>query len=387
MTWSFANTNSTGSQAHQPKAEKGRGKLSSAFRRAGSYLRDQADQQSHSALYLSPQVHRSHVRVIDTEQIDPKQDQADLVAKLTALNGTTNPMSYWQNTTASSPAYTPSASSSPSMTSNHPDLKTTRHSYSLENHLQTYDVYIPHQSQSDYWLVYIHGGYFRDPKVDSTSLLPAIKLLENQVSGYASLNYRLSSHPAHPQNENTPPFEFNDAYWPDQPKDIISALQHLQSTFPDSKRYILAGHSVGATLAFIATLQASSRGIVPPAAVLGISGIYDFPAIHASNPGYDSLTKNAMPVDKYKEASPALYGADEYEKSWLKDRKVVLLAHSKDDELVVWDQVETMKKRLSESSKIETEVLEIHGKHNEIWEKGSELARSVQRILELLGKT
>lgn len=398
MAGSSANTDSTRSKGRRSKPEKGNSRFGSAFRKVGSYLKEQADQQSHSALYLSPQTRRPHASTRGAERslTDAEADaEHDLVAKLTALNGTTSPISYWQHTATSSTAYTPSPRSSASMTESNGDGPSmTRHKYNTENHLQTYDVHIPQRTvpSNGYWLVYIHGGYFRDPKVDSTSLVPTIKILEQNdaaahIKAYASLDYRLSPHTSYPQNENTPHYDFNDAYWPNQPEDIIAAMQHLQKTYPESKRYVLVGHSVGAELAFIAALQASSHGIAAPAAMLGVCGIYDFPAIHASNPGYDSLTKNAMRPEDYKSASPACYSLDKYEKIWNGEKILVVLAAGKADELVVWDQVEIMENLLKPSKTIETEVIEVYGKHNEVWETGTELARAIQHTLKRMAKT
>lgn len=42
------------------------------------------------------------------------------------------------------------------------------------------------------------------------------------------------------------------------------ALKHLQSQYGFGSNYVLAGHSVGATLAFLATLQCSDNNIPPP---------------------------------------------------------------------------------------------------------------------------
>ena len=81
-----------------------------------------------------------------------------------------------------------------------------------------------------------------------------------------------------------------------------------------------------------------------------------------------------------------------------------MLAHSRDDELVEWEQVELMEKALlsengggfrrrdgtgkeeeeedgRESTKGVT-VLELRGKHDQIWEEGGEMARAVSVTLE-----
>ncbi|KAK5277543.1 hypothetical protein LTR16_009657, partial [Cryomyces antarcticus] len=69
---------------------------------------------------------------------------------------------------------------------------------------------------------------------------------------------------------------------------------------------------------------------------------------------------------------------------WPKSR-VVVLAHSKDDELVEWEQVEAMKKVLvaqswaedAEEGGREVHVLEIVGSHDGVWNDGKEVVRAV----------
>ena len=274
-----------------------------------------------------------------------------------------------------------------------------RHQYSSDSILQSYYVFVPqrqvNQTLKTSWIVYIHGGYFRDPKVDSTSLKPAIKLIEesespprsdlqSRISGYASINYRLAPHPAHPQDpKTTPSYTRNSAKWPDQPNDIMAGLKHLQRTYPGSKDYILAGHSVGATFAFLATLKAREAGIAMPKAVVGVGGIYDFPAIHKTNPDYEDMTSNGMDKKYFSEASPALYTADEYEQKWVQEKRAVVIAHSKDDGLVNWSQPEEMMKVLSGDA-FTSELVELKGQHNEIWENGSELVRALEKAVELV---
>lgn len=280
-----------------------------------------------------------------------------------------------------------------------------RHQYASENILQSYDVLVPSQdtSRTGPWIVFIHGGYFRDPTKDSTGLKPAISLIEEsqshnalraKISGYASLNYRLSPHPDYPQDpSSTPSYTLNTARWPDQPNDITAALRHLQSHYPASRDYVLAGHSVGATLAFTMVLRAADAGVALPRAVVGVSGIYDFVRIHKTNPDYEGMTSNAMTPEQYVEASPALYDVDVYDRRWKmagdnvsesSSKRVVVLAHSKDDGLVGWDQAEEMNKLFANGAKWQKVLLELHGKHNEIWENGGELVRAFDEVMDII---
>ncbi len=386
----------------------------------------------------------------------------------------------------------------------------TRHQYGQDNILQSYDLYIPEpkteaeadadadadaESSPGYWILYIHGGYFRDRSVTSSSFLPALSRIvasdgheksrvhrlghphfhlnrnhhtttrstdtntnekegvddiSASISGYASINYRLSPHPKSPQDaRTTPAYELRNAKWPDHMHDVLAGIAHLQQKHAFGERYLLVGHSVGATMALLSTL-ASARSfttastknngtqqrqpefespqllpcIEPPLAVLGVSGIYDFPALHDSFPSYVDLTRNAMDADDDDLASPARYTAEEYTQIWVgangfgldddddddddeavvvkKEKKktkkrAVVLAHSRDDGLVDWRQVEVMKgvfcggnggdgagrqvqvqaEEGQGEGRIDVKLVEIHGAHNRIWEDGTELARAI----------
>lgn len=310
-------------------------------------------------------------------------------------------------------------------------IQMKRIQYASDNILQSYDVFIPERenssaTESKVWVVYVHGGYFRDVKVDSTSLRKTIAVLENKsdtglassaastvpsltestdtaestdesdktpsiadsITGYASINYRLSPHPAYPQDHSrTPDYELRTAQWPEHLSDVTAALKHLQTQYGFGSNYVLAGHSVGATLAFLLTLNCAEHDILPPRALVGMSGIYDFPQIHETNPEYLGMTANAMDARYFSEASPACHNLAEYASKWKLDGpRKVLLAHSKDDGLVEWGQVTRMQNVLASGSKqnIQTSLLELFGEHNDIWVEGKECARAIREAVESL---
>lgn len=134
--------------------------------------------------------------------------------------------------------------------------------------------------------------------------------------------------------------------------------------------------------------------IEPPMAVLSVSGIYDFPILHDSFNSYIELTMNAIPDPGDNVASsPARYSAKEYVDIWAggtgtgveggkAKKRALILAHSRDDGWVDWKQVETMQKVFAAEEwtpeRIDVRILEMSGKHNEIWEKGTELARVIR---------
>jgi len=315
----------------------------------------------------------------------------------------------------------------------------TRHQYAQEHILQSYDLYVPEldsphlsDTKSKIWILYIHGGYFRDPTVSSSSFYPALaRLVATKaksngrhlhhvkhhmpspdetditpcVAGYASINYRLSPDPQKsPQDPaSTSGYELRTAKWPDHLHDVLTAIAHLQAKYGFGERYLLVGHSVGATMALLSTIAAKEGlttspssvsplpRIEPPLAVLGVSGIYDFPALHESVSSYVELTRNAIPdVRDDKLASPARHKKAEYIDVWAQGRRrALVMAHSKDDGWVDWRQVEEMRDVFAQvedsaSTEIDLRIVELNGSHNDIWEKGTELARAIRESVAIL---
>lgn len=262
---------------------------------------------------------------------------------------------------------------------------------------------------------YIHGGYYRDPKITAGSFHPTLSLLlasplyahaASLIAGFASLNYRLSAHPAYPQDaDKTSSYELRHAKHPDHIDDVLTAIGVLQKKYRFGERYLLVGHSVGATMAFQAALSqqvpwnptaaAKKEGRVePPMAVLGVEGIYDFPLIVRTVPEevrdkYQAPTEGAFGKNRsiWLEVSPAQYSANAYARSWGPGRRLVIVAHSREDELVDWDQVRAIQQAFAarvEGDRIKLEIVELKGKHHEIWENGQELARAIAEAMRSL---
>lgn len=286
---------------------------------------------------------------------------------------------------------------------------------------------------------YIHGGAWRDPEITAESFGPTAEILRNTpglpIAGLASISYRLSPHPDHPQRQShTPPEEFRSAKHPDHIRDVEAALAFLQNTFGFGSRYILAGHSCGATLAFQAvmgavgnhrehhfhdgsddtgtgaeTISASSGPLPPslsasPAAIVGVAGIYDLRRLcyeHREISAYRELIEGAFGADEmlWDAVSPAyMFASRGVEGGW-KSGRLAVLAHSKDDELVDEGQIEAMQEALKGWEGLEASVpkneltakhrrvrlLSIGGAHDDAWIKGHELSRAIQVALEELG--
>ncbi|EKV21449.1 hypothetical protein PDIP_06580 [Penicillium digitatum Pd1] len=267
---------------------------------------------------------------------------------------------------------------------------------------------------------YIHGGAWRDPAVTSTSFNATESLLREKnlpIAGFASISYRLSAHPNYPQDPlNTDPKDFQDAKHPDHITDVEAALVLLQNTYGFGSRYILVGHSCGATLAFQAVMGAVSGHreqalaspqsltlTAQPTAIVGVAGIYDLRQLrdtYADVSAYQEFTEGAFGANEtlWDEVSPAqVIGSRGVEGGW-KSGRLAILAHSQDDGLVDASQVEVMKEALKnwekkgahvsmqESSNCDRRLrfLPINGVHNEAWEKGEQMARAVTFAFEQL---
>lgn len=176
---------------------------------------------------------------------------------------------------------------------------------------------------------------------------------------------------------------------------------------------MLVGHSCGATLALqvgmgrgwgggggggngVRVGVGEAKEVIPPLAIVGLEGIYDVPALvrrHADMDVYREFVAGAFGDDEgvWRRVSPT--GA-RFDDTWATGRCVVL-AHSRGDELVEWEQVEAMREVLRRQGWEENGrgrrlvMLEVSGNHDEVWEDGKEVAKAigcaVQNLLEMEG--
>lgn len=166
---------------------------------------------------------------------------------------------------------------------------------------------------------------------------------------------------------------------------------------------MLVGHSVGATMAFQIALSsripwdpssASEGDIKQPMGILGVEGIYDFPLILNAVPSevrdmYLAPTRGAFGDNEetWLDVSPAQYSKEAYAREWRSGRRVAVVAHSPDDEMVGWEQVKAMQKVFESGEpdeNINFQVLELKGKHDALWKKGQELAKAIGEALRVL---
>ena len=157
----------------------------------------------------------------------------------------------------------------------------------------------------------------------------------------------------------------------------------------------------GATLAFQVAMKrywgsqyestfALELNVVPPLAILGVEGLYDLPALvkYHSEPEYRDFVSNAFSSNEavWKAVSPT---SGEFEGSWV-DGSLVVLAHSREDELVEWEQVDLMHRSLkgqgwSEvSDQRRLKLVELSGRHDQVWEEGKELARAIEATVQVV---
>ncbi|KAJ5151950.1 hypothetical protein N7492_010245 [Penicillium capsulatum] len=295
--------------------------------------------------------------------------------------------------------------------------------YDQVHTLQTISVTQLDSHPDGYWVIYIHGGAWRDPTIAAESFSATESILRNTpgllIAGFASISYRLSPHPNHPQSESgTLPEEYRSAKHPDHIRDVEAALALLQNTFGFGSRYILAGHSCGATLAFQAVMGTVGNhreqsfqddtdeisSSVSPTAIVGVAGIYDLRRLcykHREISAYREFIEGAFGSDEtlWDAVSPAQIFASRGEEGGWKSGRLAVLAHSKDDELVDDGQLEAMRDALkgweesdafapkAESAKHRhVRVLSINGAHDDAWSRGQELARAIQVAFEELGE-
>ncbi|KAI9683185.1 MAG: hypothetical protein M1829_005976 [Trizodia sp. TS-e1964] len=272
----------------------------------------------------------------------------------------------------------------------------------ISNEMQTLSTCIPASTTDDQkqklWVIYIHGGAWRDYRSLSDTFGPSLKILLEDlahrpyIAGFATVNYRLSPYPKSANNVDTPQGSPFNALHPDHILDVMSAVKFLQTNYNFGEQYLLVGHSAGATLAFQLGMGCwkSAQEPLPkmPLGILGISGIYDLLAFrdnHLDQPIYHEILQGAFGPNEniWKESSPAFC---DFTSTWPSGR-LALVASSPEDELVEAYQAELMVRKLKEITKGSTlncVEVKLAGKHDQIWREGKEIARTIGMAIDLL---
>ncbi|EEU44667.1 uncharacterized protein NECHADRAFT_84673 [Fusarium vanettenii 77-13-4] len=249
--------------------------------------------------------------------------------------------------------------------------------------------------ETGYWVVFIHGGGWRDPRNTEDDFAESIKrtvisgaVALEDIKGFISIDYRLSPHPEFP-HDSANKTEARDAKHPDHLEDIWSALNFLQGKYKLAEDYILVGHSAGATLAFQLLMGddvlASHAQAPLPIAIIGVSGIFDLVGLNERFGGnYAGFISSAFGEDQtaWNKASPARFSSS------FKDRwtggKLTVLAWSPEDTLIDGPEIDNMAALLTKQG-IDVQVLkDLRGEHDFIWQDGSQIARLIITALHQL---
>ena len=286
---------------------------------------------------------------------------------------------------------------------------------------------------------YVHGGAWRDPTQSSTCIEPTLTHLLSpahasttlpHIAGIASLNYSLSPYPSHPEQPSDPADPARNAAHPQHIRDVARAVRFLQRAY-GVRRWIAAGHSCGATLLLQlaagiglegASDSASDGDDSPtslqpsggPEALVLTAGIYNIPLLLANHAPpscpapisaiYTDIITGAFGPDKaaYRAASPV---AGKYGRAAWPNGRLVVLAHSYEDELVERAQRDVMCVALDRegwaivmeegddegvlgagSARRVLEVRDLKGSHDFVWEDGEQVARLLgDAIARLVG--
>ncbi|KFA67535.1 hypothetical protein S40285_04266 [Stachybotrys chlorohalonatus IBT 40285] len=282
-----------------------------------------------------------------------------------------------------------------------PGLHFTCHQYG-EHRLQRVGVwqFAPsQQNASGQWIIYIHGGAWRDPRILLETFAPSIKhILSSKdkiplstVRGFMSIDYRLSPHPDFPQDPvAVPKSEIRSACHPDHVEDVLAAVRFLSEEYQLGSDYILIGHSAGATLAYQLfmgkdALAVNAPGLASPRVIIGVSGIYDLVDIDERHGGnYGGFISCAFGDDKtcWQRVSPRRFPGtfrDNFTGTHLS-----LLAWSPEDSLIDEPEIDGMAAKLREDGVTALVVKDLTGEHDFVWEDGSQIARLLALALQNL---
>ncbi|KAA8909199.1 Alpha/Beta hydrolase protein [Sphaerosporella brunnea] len=257
------------------------------------------------------------------------------------------------------------------------DIETVKsvESYASEfpHELQTLDVYHITRAPSALWIIFLHGGAWRDPRVTSSVgknlLAQVLNTSLPTPANAAAINYRLSPHPSFPELTQ------NTAKHPDHANDVLAGLDYLRVKY-GMRQYVLIGHSAGATLAFqmLSLLQKRrTTGLALPKAIFGIEGIYDIASLVKEYPGYREFIEGAFGEEKDWPDALSLGGYT----------GLAVLAHSDEDQLLSWRQTEEMKGRCEDTLGVGggLRVVKLAGQHDEVLET-DRLVGMVERYLK-----
>lgn len=280
--------------------------------------------------------------------------------------------------------------------------------------LQTLDLWLPRQpaqsSPADTtWVIYVHGGAWRDPTQDSRCVQPTIKCLEQshvdavkRIAGIASINYRLSPYPNHVTDPSKPDDAQRNVQHPHHVQDVHQAIEYLEKEY-GLTRWIGVGHSCGATLLLqhVAGIGLKRACSTRPEALILLEGIYSIPLLLENHQSpscpesisriYHDFIRGAFGDDStYDSVSPV---SGVYTESAWPGARLVMLGHSVEDELVEVAQRDVLVTKLRHQGWTDTDesartrkvqVRNLKGGHDEIWEAGLQIAELIDKTMCIL---
>ncbi|KAK9389738.1 Alpha/Beta hydrolase protein [Lipomyces mesembrius] len=188
------------------------------------------------------------------------------------------------------------------------------------------------------WVVYIHGGAWRDPQQTKDMGIPILQQSLPATWGGATLDYRLSPAVQHPAHLD----------------DVLAALKSLVSEHGQFISHILIiGHSAGACIALqvLATLIAERKAGGTSThlcdrikIVVGVEGIYDLVELGNEYPPYKGFISDAFGEDEelWDEASPSSIQWRELLADDFRLNAKIVLVQSAGDQLLSMNQTNAM---------------------------------------------
>lgn len=233
--------------------------------------------------------------------------------------------------------------------------------------------------------------------------------MQAHIAAFASIDYRLSPHPNFLQDPSvTPESQLRVAKHPDHLQDVQTALRFLQDKYAFGEKYVLVGHSCGATLAIQTVMNKVANGealsttatttrIPKPMAIVGVCGIYDLRLLRDDFKQYESVgafIKGAFGPNEevWDRVSPArVIDSDGVTAGW-SSGQVAVVASSRNDSLINPPQGLAMKETLKTWESLHSErklifIDDLLEDHDDVWSKGQELTRTIIAAIEsLVGK-